>query len=201
MNAQVKVPLTNAEIVKTIQQRQNELAALARDRETATARAQPHRREFGGSDDRILGTPLGRFCQRTWSDSDPDFRKTMYNAGNDYAMQVREARAARGHYVDGPEADKAMYGGGDVTEAAIEEARERIEIADAALKASREALMAVGYGLRTKEAVERLVCSDVENDLIPAVRPNDEGILKQALYRLALHYGLIDRGINTGKVI
>ena len=200
MNAQVKQPMDAKEINRTISERLNEIARIARDKETATARAQPHRREFGGDEDRALGTPLGRFCRRTWPE-DPAFRAKMQNAGNDYAREVREATAARGHAVEGLESGSGGFGSDKVTQAAIDQAMERIVIADAALAASRRALMSVGYGMRTKEAIERLVCCDVESDLVPSVRPNDSGIVRAGLYKLAEHYGMIDHGINTGKDI
>jgi hypothetical protein len=181
----------------SVAHRLNQLAKEERDRETVVVRSQPHRREFTDNDDPMLSTPLGRFCKKTWP-NDPDYRSICYNAGNDYAMQVRDEKAARGFYVENLERS-GTSAGGDFDEEDVRAAKGRVDAAQRLLQDSRAALMSMGVGTRAQHAVERLVCNDAESDLYPAVRMNDEGLLQAALYRLALHYGMINRGINWSK--
>ena len=155
----------------------------------AVALAQPHR---GGSSDPRLATPLGRFVETSWPRMDCLYF-ACYRAGCDYAQEVSAAKTARGFQVEG-------CGGEQVRQSALPEfptfaqiAAQRAVIAelDRVVARANEALAAIHN--RLPKAMERLCCTFGEPF------PSDVGMLKNGLYRLAGHYGLLDRGINALK--
>ena len=177
-------------------------AREAKDQGAAIAVAvmQPTRRGFifdptmasvEKSDCARLSTPLGRFCAKMWP-NDAQFGRQCYQAGEDYAMEIRKARALRG-------LPGSLSGGSDVhtiedmTPEGIAKLRALIMAADGCVKRANEALQAVFPGPRLPRAMERLCCTLDEPHTF------DEGLLKQGLYRLSLHYATTDRGINSLK--
>jgi hypothetical protein len=152
----------------------------------SVALAQPHR---GGSSDPRLATPLGRFVETSWPRTDRLYF-ACYRAGCDYAQEISAAKTARGFQVEG-------CGGEQVRQSALPEfptlaqiAAQRAVIAelDRVVARANETLAAVHN--RLPKAMERLCCTFGEPF------PSDVGMLKNGLYRLAGHYGLLDRGIN-----
>lgn len=163
-----------------------------REENLSLGMAQPHRREFANPESPWLSTPLGRFCYRTWS-SDHSLRSACFGAGNDYATEIRQSRVARGFFVEGVAVVPQGKGGcdGDLTLDAIRSAKAAIEAADAKVRRADEVLR--GVFPRLPRAMERLCCS------LDDPSPYDGGILQAGLWRLAGHYGLLDRGINSTK--
>lgn len=166
----------------------------AREEALSVVRAQPHRRGFDDPDSTWLATPLGRFCRRTWA-NDEGLRRACFGAGNDYALEIRQARVARGFFVDGVGTEaRGAVTSDDPTLDAIRAARAAIEAADAKVRRANEVLIAVFP--RLPRAMELLCCTLQEPG------PYDGGILQNGLWRLAGHYGLLGenaRGINWAK--
>lgn len=177
------------------------LVAVERARNYAFASAQPHRRDFESGESEWLESPLGRFCWSTWPGQDSATRKhriACYAAGGDYSTEIRQAKLARGFHVDGlyPE-NPAPLVSDDLPddpkkrEAILAAAKTAIEAADAKVRRANEVL--TGIMPRLPRAMESLCCTHVEPS------PYDHGILQAGLWRLAGHYGLLDRGINALK--
>jgi len=165
--------------------KEQRLSALAeaRERESimAVVRAQPHRRALDDTDDNRAGDPLWDYCQRQ------RVKPGMYAAGVEYGAVVRQYRAA----IDAP-ATGLVSGSSDgdrLTEdqraAAVALAKRRRQDADAVL---------IGIIHRAPSVMADLCC-----DLRPW-RPNDVGVIYNALYRLAVHFKTIDFGINAEKI-
>ncbi|MDR3464175.1 MAG: hypothetical protein P4L76_17875 [Beijerinckiaceae bacterium] len=155
----------------------------------AVALAQPHRR---GSDDPRMATPLGRFVEKTWSHKESLYF-SGYRAGGDYARDVHAALVARGFKVDGFEPEKLGLVGlpDDPTPAQIAAQQAQIAQLDRAVARANETLVEVHA--RLPRAMERLCCTLIDPS------PYDEDMLRAGLWRLAGHYGLLDRGINSLK--
>lgn len=166
----------------------------------AVALAQPHR---AGSDDPWLAFPLGRFCRRTWVGDDrrtSELRNACFGAGNDYATEIRIAKIARGEHVEGVYSESRCVNSADLPDdpkvraALIAAAKAAIEAADGKVRRANECLLAIMP--RLPRAMERLCCA---SDPLDEPSPYDEGMLRAGLWRLAGHYGLLDRGINGLK--
>jgi len=155
----------------------------------AVALAQPHRR---GRDDPRLSTPLGRFVDRTWGPREPLYF-SGYRAGCDYARDVNSALVAHGFCVDGFEPDQFRLSVLGAEPTAEQIAGQQAEIArlDRCVADANETLAELHF--RLPRAMERLCCSLVDPS------PYDEDMLRAGLWRLAGHYGLLDRGINSLK--
>jgi hypothetical protein len=144
----------------------------------AVALAQPHRQ---GSTDPRLSEPLGRFCAAH------RLKNECWRAGNQHAEVLRQAKAARGFKVP----DLIGAGGNsDLTPQQIEAMRE------AAVIRERDAIaVLVTVMPRAPRAVERFVYDQLE----PSIYDHD--LLKHCLWKLAVHYGYIDLGVNRDKAI
>ena len=153
----------------------------------SVVKAQPHRR---GSDDPRLASPLGRFCARIWA-KDAHLRAACYSAGGDYAREVREALAARGFNVEGlePETQRGNSGSQDPTAQEIADQQLKIAEKDRIVAAANAVLVPIDP--RLPRAMESLCCT------LDEPSPYREGMLQAGLWRLAGHYGLLDRGINS----
>ena len=153
----------------------------------AVALAQPHRL---GNDDPRMATPLGRFVGRMWRRPERLYF-ACYRAGCDYANDVNTAKTAHGFPVEGCGSDNlGLLALPDYpTEAQIAAEQARIAELDRHVARANETLVIVNS--RLPKAMERLCCTFDEPF------PSDEGMLKNGLWRLAGHYGLLDRGINA----
>ena len=169
------------------------------DEQRAKARAvavdQPHRRGAEDPTDPLLGTAHGRFCLREWPGvARRTHRVMMFNAGEDYARDVRDLKQAKGFAAAAGTAMSPKGGSSDdVSQAAIEAAREQVEKCAAAVRSADEAMMLIGRGAKPRDAIRRLCCEDKEPG------PYDDGVIRAALYRLALHYAKVERTINSGS--
>jgi len=164
--------------------KESRLSALAEARERASimavVRSQPHRRGLADADDKRAGDPLWEYCEKF------RVKSALYVAGRDYGAVVRQYRAA----IDAPATGLSGPGDGDIQtdgqrEAAMVRAKRRRQDADAVL---------VTIMHRAPSVMADLCC-----DLRPW-RPNDEGLIYNALYRLAVHFKTIDFGINNEKI-
>jgi len=144
----------------------------------AVALAQPHRT---GSDDRRLGTPLGRFCRRL------RLRDELYDAGEQYCEIVRQAKAAKGFNVPGLAPGESDLGA--LTEEQIAAMREAAVLR---LKKADEVLLAIMP--RLPRAMERFAYDQLEPSLY------DEDLIRHGLMKLAVSFGLLKLGINAEKV-
>jgi hypothetical protein len=155
----------------------------------AVALAQPHRH---GSDDPRLATPLGRFVERTWMRGE-NLYFSGYRAGGDYARDVNSALVAHGFRVEGFEPDQLRMSApsGGATPAQIAAQQAQIAQLDQCVARANEVLVELHQ--RLPRAMEKLCCS--LNDPSPYA----EDMLRAGLWRLAGHYGLLDRGINSLK--
>lgn len=155
----------------------------------AVALAQPHR---GGSEDPRLAFPLGRFCASTWR-NDHDFGRRMHAAGASYAVDIRALKVASGFHVTGSDRE-----GAPPTEdqgLSPEEEKKKLEAMRANISALRLTLKRADELLleiipRLPRAMVRL-CFDHDEPSI-----YDRDIIRNGLYRLALHYGHLERAIN-----
>ena len=153
----------------------------------AVALAQPHR---AGNGDPRLATPLGRFVEASWPRTDRLYF-VCYRAGCDYAQEVSAAKTARGFQVEGCGGEQARQSALPEFPTLAQIAAQRAVIAelDRVVARANEILAAIHN--RLPKAMERLCCTFGEPF------PSDIGMLRNGLYRLAGHYGLLDRGINT----
>ena len=166
------------------------------DEQRAKARSvavdQPHRRGAEDPTDPLLGTAHGRFCLREWPGvARRTHRVMMFNAGEDYARDVRDLKQARGFAAAaGTATGLKRRPSDDVSQAAINAAREEVEICEAAVRSADEAMMLIGVGVKPRDAIRRLCCEDQE------LGPYDDDVIRAGLYRLAVHYGKVKRTIN-----
>jgi hypothetical protein len=167
------------------------IEAAERAKTMSVALAQPHRRGFSYPASPWLASPLGQFCKRSWPE-DHAIREVCYRAGNDYGRDVRAARVARGFFVDGINTEaRGEVPGGGVSDDEVMSAKCAIEDAETKVRGADEVLRAIFP--RLPRAMEKLCCS------LESPGPYDAGILQAGLWRLAGHYGLLDRGINSTK--
>lgn len=142
----------------------------------SVALAQPHRQ---GSDDRALGSALGRLCRRL------NWRDELYRAGEDYGEAIRAARQAEGFTVTGSHAH-AFCGLSEMTEAERERLIRKRDDLD---------LMLMRLDERAPRLMERL-CYDDED--IPLYREALAGdcliLLAQKLIGLKLFKMALDLG-------
>lgn len=161
------------------------------------ALAQPHRRDEEDPRSTWLATPLGRFCLRTWR-RDEKMSDTCFYAGNDYAKGVRAYLVACGHNVPGVGSRQPDAPEIDLDDLSPDERAKVIAAANLVKEAAKAIVDRANEVLidimpRLPRAMERLCCT------LDEPFPNDGDMLKNGLYRLALHYGMVDRGINSGK--
>ena len=153
-------------------------AALREDAQRVVL-AQPHR---DGNDDARMAFPLGRFCARSWP-RDERFASAMHEAGVAYAADVRAVNVARGFHVDGCASDTpgGPKASAEATPAEIADQKAKIYSLERTLARADEELRNI-----MARCPARMVelCFD---HLDPS--PNDEDMLKAALYRLAVYYG------------
>jgi len=137
---------------------------------------QPHQRGRAG---KRPEDALTIFCRRQ------RLRRECQQAGQTYDEEIRAEKSAQGFYVVGH-----VPGAGDDLDEAQREADNELAIAD--LKASKAVLKGVD-----KDCPARMetLCYD---GLWPL---GDVKILRDGLLALALHYGLLDCGINRDKPI
>jgi hypothetical protein len=173
--------------VKGLSARQTPREEAERREIMSVALAQPHR---AGSSDPRLATPLGRFVENSWPRTDRLYF-ACYRAGCDYAKDVSAAKTARGFTVEG-------CGGEQTRQSLISDfptfaqiAAQRAVIAELDRVVARANETLIEVHARLPRAMERLCCTFGEPF------PSDIGMLKNGLYRLAGHYGLLDRGINA----
>ena len=165
---------------------QERVEAAQRAEALSVALAQPHR---AGSDDPRKAFPLGRFVERTWP-RDGAWRDKMHAAGVAYAADVRAFKVARGFHVVGAEREvRKPEGTDDASLDEIEAQRATIDGLQRALDKANALLR--GVMPRLPGVMERL-CFDL---LDPS--PYDEAILASGLYRLAMHYGVLDRAFSV----
>lgn len=142
----------------------------------AVGLAQPHRL---GSASKRAGDALDEFCKRM------RLRRECWSAGQGYCHEVRAEKAARGFHV----IDQEPGEGEELTDDEIETKREEAIIA---FRASNDVLVAIHP--RCPWRME-LLCYD---RLPPS--PYDDDLLMHGLLNLARHYGILDEGINRGKL-
>lgn len=149
----------------------------------SVALRQPHRCDEKDPRHPWLGTPLGRFCLRTWRGEDnAETRHMCHHAGNLYTKACYAVRLARGFNVEGVDTDGRGGGAGlqDPTPQEIEAQKlERVAL-ELDLRWANEVLIAVMP--RLPRAMEALCCS------VSDPSPYDGGILQAGLLRLAVHY-------------
>jgi len=156
--------------------------AEARERESimAVVRAQPHRRALEDTDDKRAGDPLWDYCQRQ------RVKPGMYAAGVEYGAVVRQYRAS----IDAP-ATGLVSDPGDGDRLTDDQRAAAVALAKRRRQDAYAVLVTIIH--RAPSVMADLCC-----DLRPW-RPNDEGLIYNALYRLAVHFKTIDFGINAEK--
>lgn len=156
---------------------QERIEAQERAETLSVALMQPHR---AGNDDPKLSTPLGRFCivQR--------LRGELYQAGDQYAEVLRQAKAARGFSVPYSPRGEGATG---LTEGQLQAMRDAAIIREANCNAILIAIHA-----RAARVLEAL-CYDQRE-----ISVHDEALAAHGLLMLAREaFGLINEGINRGK--
>jgi len=148
----------------------------------AVALAQPHRKGDGGD---LSGTALGRFCKMHWSDG-----RTMisrYDAGSRYAELVDSDRVAQGLAPrqcglapDGPLAST-------MTE---EQFRAYVDLCRIKREDAEAVMVPVAHGRRAVNVIYALAYEDRD------LAGRDHGVAVNALYRLAVHFGLEKVGFH-----
>jgi hypothetical protein len=171
-------------------QRMSDREAAEQREIMAVALAQPHRRDAEYPNDERLEGPLGRFVAKIWDRKD-ELYSACFRAGCDYRKDVNSARVAHGFVVEGFEPAKLglPISLDYPTPAQIAAQQAVIAELDRVVARANETLVEVHY--RLPRAMERLCCTLLDPS------PYDEDMLRAGLWRLAGHYGLLDRGINS----
>ena len=143
----------------------------------SVALSQPHRR---GSTDKRAGEPLYDFfiAQR--------LRDELYTAGVEYETVVHQHRVLMGL---GMGNSSSPEGRGEP----LSDAQLRANCEAARMKRDEADYALVRVAPNAKSAMIRL-CVD---KVTPS--PYDESVLRRGLWALAVHFGIINRGINEGK--
>lgn len=149
---------------------------------------QPHRRGISAAESQRAGgrvlrltTPLGRFCEVN------RLADGLYQAGLQYGEVCRAGKAAKG-FIAHKAGEQSGFGCNlsDAQIAAMNEAAVmRWEAAEGVL---RQIMQRLPYAME-------MLCFD---DREPSVYNRDS--LKNGLYRLAVHFATLDRGINLEKM-
>ena len=170
---------------------QERIEAAQRADARSVALSQPHR---AGVDDRMLVDPLGTFCFRQWRprpsesglDLNEDHRAAMYRAGQIYAEIVHQHRVLLGIGSGGRTAPEG--GSVELSDAELrvkcDAARIKRENADDVLRRVYSAAVA---------AMVRVAVDEI------APTPYQEDLIRHCLWVLAVHFGLVKSGINSGK--
>lgn len=161
---------------------------------TAYVANQPHRQGQAGED---AGTPLRRFCLRTWPGREREsHRHLMRAAGEAYDQIVRDELVARGLPYIGQAGGLGGASEDELDEMTEDERRKHIQAMQDNVWALSEKLKRANEAARSvSEKAPRILRSVCYEHNEPG--PYDAGILGNSLYRIADHLGMIDHGINA----
>ena len=155
----------------------------AQEEATRVVRSQPHRM---GSTDRMSESPLGRFCKRTWpvrpgetiDDLNEEHRRDMHDAGTRFAGVIHKYRILKG--LGCVSVNSAEFLSIPLTD---KELKEAVRLANI----DREEVEGVcrNTGDRALRAAMRTCVDELEPYC------EDEGLLAQLLWRMAVHFSII----------
>jgi hypothetical protein len=153
----------------------------------SVALAQPHRRGISAAESQRAGgrglrltTPLGRFCEAN------HLADGLYQAGIQYGEVCRAGKSAKGFIAH--KAGEQLGFGSSLTDAQIAAMNEAAMMRWASAEAVLRQIMQ-----RLPAAMERMCFDDRDPSFY------DRDLLKNGLFRLAIHFATIDRGINAEK--